>query len=480
MLAGEAGEPRRWAMDHMLKVGGMFDAAGPRAGEPGAHDGRPGIARRGRCRLSRGAGRARPGRAPGAGADDHRSARRRSRALPPPRADRGHGRSGAADHRRLRGHGHPDDQHLHQLPDHPAAGPGRASGLRRHRCRHLFQQRLAAPSPTSRAVPRPWPPGSPGGPRATACHLAERRRGTKRFVVRHQPEGLLDWGILGGIVGRRSGSYWEVPVIEGIETAPTSDELKHCGAAMASFGSTPLFHLVGITPEAPSLAAVWDGPPPPAEEITTADVDALKAEFGGQGDKVDVVVFAAPQLSLIEMQRVADLVAGRTIHRQTALIVCTSPAVYADSRRLGLVEQIEGCGAQGARGHLLLQPVRPRDRRGQWLGAAALQLAQDRQHPGRLRLPASTRHHGGLRRIGRSRGRSSDDRPLLPQRHRPQGRGRPPWSPGTISRPATTSTGSTASSRDRSTSSPGSPTRTRSWSSTRPRAASPRPGCCTR
>ena len=27
MLAGERGEPRRWAMDHMMKVGRMFDAA---------------------------------------------------------------------------------------------------------------------------------------------------------------------------------------------------------------------------------------------------------------------------------------------------------------------------------------------------------------------------------------------------------------------------------------------------------------------
>ena len=32
--------------------------------------------------------------------------------------------------------------------------------------------------------------------------------------------------------------------------SPSSDELKHFGAALASFGSTPLFHMVGVTPEA--------------------------------------------------------------------------------------------------------------------------------------------------------------------------------------------------------------------------------------
>ena len=39
-------------------------------------------------------------------------------------------------------------------------------------------------------------------------------------------------------------------MVSGIETVPSSDELKHFGAAMASFGSVALFHLPGITPEA--------------------------------------------------------------------------------------------------------------------------------------------------------------------------------------------------------------------------------------
>jgi hypothetical protein len=141
-----------------------------------------------------------------------------------------------------------------------------------------------------------------------------------------------------------------VPVLEGIETVPTSDELKHCGAAMASYGSTPLFHLVGITPEAPTLAAVWDGPPPAAAAVTSADIAALKGEFGGAGDPVDVVVFAAPQLSLVEMQLLAELIADRRVHTGTALVVCTSPAVHADATRLGLVERIEASGAKVLRG----------------------------------------------------------------------------------------------------------------------------------
>ena len=73
---------------------------------------------------------------------------------------------------------------------------------------------------------------------------------SKRFFTKIQPKEFTDWGILGAIVGNISGSYWEVPIIEGVETIPSSDEMKHLGAAMASYGSTPLFHIDKITPEA--------------------------------------------------------------------------------------------------------------------------------------------------------------------------------------------------------------------------------------
>ena len=195
-----------------------------------------------------------------------------------------------------------------------------------------------------------------GGPSALAAgltgrtpryglHLEGNRRATKRFVVRHQPHELTDWGVLGAVIGKLSGSYWEVPVVEGLEAVPTSDEVKHFGAAMASYGSTPLFHLVGITPEAPTLAAVG-GEGLEAVEVTEEHVSALRSNFGAKGDKVDVVVFAAPQLSLVEMQRVADLCAGRQVHADTALIACTSPSIYYEARRLGLVNTIETAGGK--------------------------------------------------------------------------------------------------------------------------------------
>ncbi len=204
-----------------------------------------------------------------------------------------------------------------------------------------------------------------GGPSALAAgltgrtpryglHLDRHRRATRRYVVRQCPQGLTDWGVLGAVIGRKSGSYWEVPVIEGIDHVPTSDEMKHMGAAMASYGSTPLFHIVGITPECRTLSDV-DGGGLAAEEITESDLDALRQPFGAKGEKVDVVVFAAPQLSIVEMQQVADLCRGRSIHENTDLIVCTSPGVYVDAQRMGYNEAIERFGGKVLQGTCFYQ-----------------------------------------------------------------------------------------------------------------------------
>ncbi|HET7155084.1 MAG TPA: aconitase X, partial [Hyphomicrobiaceae bacterium] len=104
-------------------------------------------------------------------------------------------------------------------------------------------------------------------------HLDAHRGGTRHFELRHQPRDLADWGALGGIVGKATNSYWEVPVVSGLEGAPNSDELKHFGAALASYGSVAMFHMPGVTPEAATLSEALQGrSAPPARTIGSADV----------------------------------------------------------------------------------------------------------------------------------------------------------------------------------------------------------------
>ena len=195
-----------------------------------------------------------------------------------------------------------------------------------------------------------------GGPSALAAgltgrtpryglHLDAHRQASKRYQLSHTPQDLMEWGVLGATIGRMAGSYWEVPVIEGIERPPTSDQLKHFGAAMASYGSTPLFHIVGITPECRTLADVGGDKLAPIK-IDDAALENLRQPFTAAGEAVDVVVFAAPQLSLIEMQQLAKLCENRHRAPTTDVIVCTAAQVYKDAVSMGYVDIIQAFGGR--------------------------------------------------------------------------------------------------------------------------------------
>lgn len=177
-------------------------------------------------------------------------------------------------------------------------------------------------------------------------HLDRHRRGNRLFEIAFEPADWADWGGIGALVGRHMTSYLEVPVLLLPSARPGSDELKHLGAALASWGSTPLFHLVGTTPEAPDLATAFDGPPPAAVRIGGADLEALMACFRASVDGVDLVVFAAPQLSLLELERIAGLLEGRRVDPKVALLLALPPAVAAEARRLGLAERVLAAGAR--------------------------------------------------------------------------------------------------------------------------------------
>jgi predicted aconitase len=120
---------------------------------------------------------------------------------------------------------------------------------------------------------------------------------------------------------------------------------------MASFGSVALFHIPGITPEAPTVNAAFDGQAVPAAiAIGENDLESFYATYAAKGDKVDVVVFGAPQLSIIEMQSLAGLLDGRRVHAATTLIVTTSPEIKFAADRMGLTRRIEDAGGVVAAG----------------------------------------------------------------------------------------------------------------------------------
>mgnify|MGYP000674036594 CR=1 FL=1 len=91
---------------------------------------------------------------------------------------------------------------------------------------------------------------------AAGLHLEENRRPVLLLDVPGPDETDLErdlyFAALGYLLGEIAGS--RVAAITGAPPDTNEDELKAIGAAAASSGGVALFHLVGVTPEAPTLA----------------------------------------------------------------------------------------------------------------------------------------------------------------------------------------------------------------------------------
>jgi predicted aconitase len=176
-------------------------------------------------------------------------------------------------------------------------------------------------------------------------HLDEHRRGGFTVELRARLDDLADWGAVGKLVGEPHQSYFSVPVFHGYLRCPTADELKHLGAALASYGSMGMFHFVGVTPEAPTLEAALGGRAP-AERIVIdeAGLERVYRGYGlGEGD-AKLVVFSGPQQSLLEVKQLAALFAGRKVQAGTSCFVTTNGGVLAQARALGYAQALEDAG----------------------------------------------------------------------------------------------------------------------------------------
>lgn len=177
-------------------------------------------------------------------------------------------------------------------------------------------------------------------------HLDEHRKGNVRCRVEAKLVDLADWGALGAIVGQRVLNYWSVPVFEGLSDQVTADALKHLGASLASYGSIAMFHIVGVTPEAPTADAAYGGRAVDDEIVVRdEDIEAAYAQFVPSCDVVDLVVFTAPQLSLAELAELSQLLEGKQVHPNTRLIITTNAMNRAAAAEVGYLDIIEKAGA---------------------------------------------------------------------------------------------------------------------------------------
>jgi hypothetical protein len=122
--------------------------------------------------------------------------------------------------------------------------------------------------------------------------------------------------VLGAWLGTEVGDA--VAAIDGLPGSASEDRLKALGAAGASSGSIGLFHVVGVTPEAPTRAAVFGGLPPERTIRLTAGMlcaarDRLSTGTTVAGAPIDAVAVGSPHFSIEEFDRLGGLLAGRRV-----------------------------------------------------------------------------------------------------------------------------------------------------------------------
>jgi predicted aconitase len=178
-------------------------------------------------------------------------------------------------------------------------------------------------------------------------HSDEGRLATVHFRLDRIPARLAAsdvlFAALGHFIGRRAGR--NVPVIDGIEHA-TEDQLKALGAAAASSGSVAMFHMVGITPEAPTLAvACGDRAPRQVIPVSLADLANAAAELTSAGNaSLGAISVGTPHFSFAEFERLRTLLGGRRVSDRVAFYASTGRGVQEELHARGWLDDITAAG----------------------------------------------------------------------------------------------------------------------------------------
>ncbi len=156
-------------------------------------------------------------------------------------------------------------------------------------------------------------------------HRDENRRATVLVDVGALPDRLKRLDVLYPVLG-----YWygqsigtAIGVVAGLSSDMTEDQLKAFGAAAASSGAVGLFHIAGVTPEAPTVeAALGNLRPRSVIRLDPADLRAIRDRLSNAtASRIDAVALGSPHFSNEEFRQLEALLVGRRVG--IPFFVCT-------------------------------------------------------------------------------------------------------------------------------------------------------------
>lgn len=176
-------------------------------------------------------------------------------------------------------------------------------------------------------------------------HRPENRYGNLEIRIERQPIVLEDWYLMGFHFGELLDG--RIPVYTNLQTRPNLYQLIAFSAAVMTTGSSCMFHIEGITPEAPSFNVATNGRK--GLDVLTYKTEDRRNAYEeintSDSDNVDVIVLGCPHYGIEQMKMIAGMLQGKKIKENVALFITTMRSVKAILDRDGYTATIEGAGA---------------------------------------------------------------------------------------------------------------------------------------
>ena len=169
-----------------------------------------------------------------------------------------------------------------------------------------------------------------------------------QIVVRRDADVVLetdaDYGALGYFVGENVTN--KSVVFDDIDPKVTFDQLKYLIAPAAASGSVFICHVVGVTPEAPTLTAALGGKQPESIlTVTKKNMEDTKAKFAFSKDQaVELVAIGCPHVTVEEAGEIAGYLRGRRLKEGCRLWIARANPVYTLCKDMKYVDVIEKAG----------------------------------------------------------------------------------------------------------------------------------------
>jgi len=172
-------------------------------------------------------------------------------------------------------------------------------------------------------------------------HLDMNRVATILVESESELKSDMEYDLFGWAVGEAVGL--EVPALVGIGT-PTTSQLVKMNSTLNTGGNVRMYHIPGVTPEAPTLEAALNGNKP--ERTIKIGRSDLKRVYNlinyATNDDVEFVYLGCPHYNIQELQKVAGLLDGKKC--KIPLWVMTNPLTFRNAEIMGLKDIIEKAG----------------------------------------------------------------------------------------------------------------------------------------